>query len=160
MGCVYIYKNKNGKYLLDEKVQLTKQKNRYNFAADVALSHDGSLLAASTTPINKATGSSAVYLFKREAGYHLDSVINSPSDALKGCFGKKIILSLDGNVLAVNAFPEETVKSKIYGKEPGKVFLFKNDGSSWELDREYESKYATKFDYFGRDFCFISMIEI
>lgn len=139
--------------------------DRFGWA--VALSGDGTVLAVGATgegslsnnqEDNDGFGAGAVYVFTREDDiWQQEAYLKASNPGGYDFFGEGLALSLDGSVLAVGAVDEDSIASGINGNQnddsaesAGAVYIFSQDGGSWEQQSYVKASNPNEYDYFGR----------
>lgn len=124
-----------------------------DFGAAVAVSGDGSTLAASATSEDSgqanseadasAPQSGAVYVFARAGvSWVQQAYLKASNIGVNDNFGTALALSSDGNTLAVGAHAQN--------QEEGAVYVFVRNGTTWTQQAYVKASNADRGDYFGR----------
>jgi len=175
-GAVYVFSRNDGSWFQQAYVKASNTEKGDWFGASVALSSDGNTLAVgangensnargistdgSGEADNSATQSGAVYVFGRNGGNWSQQAYVKASNARNpGLFGDSVILSSDGNTLAVGAIGEGSnargISTDGTGEEDnsafytGAVYVFSRSGSSWSQQAYVKASNGEKDDWFG-----------
>lgn len=140
----------NPKTIVAIKASNAKKDDQFGFV--VALSGDGSTMAASSTAENSAAkgingnqadhsalNAGAVYVFVRNGDAWVQQAYLKASNAKEGDqFGSSLALSNDGNTLAVGAVGEPSSATGVNGNQAdtsmpgaGAVYVFTRNGGTW-----------------------------
>lgn len=120
------------------------------FGTSVALSNDGNTLAvgapfedSSVTGINQpsnelASNSGAAYVFVRsDASWNQEAFVKASNTDEQDNFGRAVVLSNDGNTLAVGAPGEDSADSANQNDETalssGAAYVYFRSGTAWDL---------------------------
>ncbi|GAK23217.1 hypothetical protein JCM19052_3847 [Vibrio sp. JCM 19052] len=137
-----------------------------NYGNDIAVSNDGSTIAVSAfkesgiandPTANSAALSGAVYVYRKTNGIWNDvAYLKAPNADDKDEFGYAIALSGDGNTLAVSTINEASSATGIDGNQldnlapaSGAVYLYVNNGSSWQSQAYIKASNSNLVDSFG-----------
>lgn len=137
-----------------------------NYGNAVALSNDGSTIAVSAfkesgivndPTANSAALSGAVYVYRKTNSiWNEVAYLKAPNADDKDEFGYAIALSGDGNTLAVSTINEASSATGIDGNQldnlapaSGAVYLYVNNGSSWQSQAYIKSSNSNLVDSFG-----------
>lgn len=125
-GSVYVFRWNGSAYVQAQKLQPSPLFGNAYFGTGVAVSGDGSRIAAGAVYVGLDGGSpwGAVYIFRRNGSTYelLGSALNAPTPQNYDSFCK-VALSSDGSTLAVGAMG--------YDSNKGAVFVFQWDGSNY-----------------------------
>jgi hypothetical protein len=164
-GAVYLF-TRNGNTWSQQAYIKASNASAYNhFGTSVALSSDGSTLAAGSphsAPYEliwpgKSDTYSATYVFTRSSTTWSQQAIVTSSDVdLEDEFGQTVSLSADGNTLAVGAPGESSSATGINGDENdnsgswcGAVYVFIRNGNSWSQQAYIKASNTESWDRFG-----------
>lgn len=113
------------------------------FGSSVALSRDGNTLAVGARTEDRTEGNvvgGTVYVFNRSSGSWIQRADVKASNAEGGDrFGHSVVLSRDGNTLAVGAYTEDsngTAEGDNSASDAGAVYVFSRSGSNW-IQQDY-----------------------
>lgn len=137
-----------------------------NYGNAVAVSNDGSTIAVSAfkesgiandPTTNSAALSGAVYVYRKTNGiWNEVAYLKAPNADDKDEFGYAIALSGDGNTLAISTINEASSATGINGNQldnlapaSGAVYLYVNNGSSWQSQAYIKSSNSNLVDSFG-----------
>lgn len=137
-----------------------------NYGNAIAVSNDGSTIAVSAfkesgiandPTANSAALSGAVYVYRKTNGIWNDvAYLKAPNADDKDEFGYAIALSGDGNTLAVSTINEASSATGIDGNQldnlapaSGAVYLYVNNGSSWQSQAYIKASNSNLVDSFG-----------
>lgn len=132
VGRVWFYKEESpGKWVLSQPpidpVNMVGTGAWFGYQVD--FSNDGNFLAISGRSDNLATG--AVWLYKRDLNKWTFLKKLVPANAnIKTFYGDKIKFSEDSQTLAIGGF-----RYSKYSADGGGVWLYQNNGGSWDLDK-------------------------
>lgn len=150
------------------------------FGSDIALSGDGSTLAiavrgedGASTGIdgdqssNAAEAAGAVFVYARAGdSWTLEAYVKSSNASTRDAFGRAIVLSTDGSVLAVGADNEDSNSPGVNGDQSnndapqsGAVYIFRRDSGAWAQEAYVKASnpsrtmeggsFGSDGDYFG-----------
>ncbi len=152
-GAVYIFLRQSNLWSQQAFIKAAVIDIADNFGVSVALSADGATLAVGASQEssnakgingdatnNSSNNSGAAYIFTRIGTTWTQQAYIKASDTLQNdLFGTSVVLSADGNTLAVGATGEDgDVGSPIVGEtktslnESGSVYVFTRTGSTWQ----------------------------
>ena len=152
------------------KASNTAAGDAFGFA--VALSGDGSTFAvgardedsAATTiegnqADNGASAAGAVYVFfNNGSGWAQQAYIKAPNADAGDEFGRRAVLSRDGNTLVIAAHKEDSAATTVDGDagddtaaDAGAVYVFTRTGATWTPDAYLKASNAEAGDNFGID---------
>jgi hypothetical protein len=131
----------------------THERERLGFS--LALSRDGSTLAAGARGVNGFAG--AVSVFVRDAGtWSQQAQITSSNAEANDLFGGSVALSSDGSSLAVGAIGERSAATGIGGDQTnnaaplvGAVYVFNRSASTWSQRYYVKASNSSGGDQFG-----------
>jgi hypothetical protein len=135
-GAVYLYARTGGRWTFDTYIKSSNIRANDTFGARLALSADGSVLAAGApqqpgggTGVNPAAAdasapeSGAVYVFVRDGGrWRQDAYIKAPDAAEYDLFGSAVALSGNGRLLAAAAMGADGHDNAT--RDAGAMYLF------------------------------------
>jgi len=145
---------------------------RDQFGRSITLNSDGTVLAVGATgessadsgingsqDDNSADYSGAVYVFVRSnQRWQQQAYIKASNPGEGDGFGGALSLSSDGITLAVGAAGEESAATGINGNQndnnadgSGAVYVFTNNGGSWQQQAYLKASNANAFDRFGSE---------
>ncbi len=171
-GAVYIFDHADSQWRQTAYLKASNAEASDSLGVAVAVSSDGSTLAATaldedgaTTGINSAsepdrgadTSTGAVYVFVKDAGaWSQQAYIKASNTGAFDQFGARLDLSGDGNTLAVGAQLEDSAAHGIDGpqnddsaQEAGAVYLFTRVDGVWAQDAYIKASNAEAYDEFG-----------
>jgi len=136
-GAVYVFTRDAATWSQQAYVKSAAPHAGDRFGASVALSRDGSILAAGAYGV--ASNAGAVYVFARDAAAWTQQAQLTASNAGPADqFGGSVALSSDGTALAVGALGEASAATGISGDQnndsaplAGAVYLFTRAASTW-----------------------------
>lgn len=174
-GAVYVYTRNGTNWIQQAYIKASNTEAGDRFGHSLSLSSDGNTLAvgayledSNATGINggqmnnDATNSGAVYIFTRSGlVWSQEAYIkasNSDTSALSGdLFGEDLMLSADGNTLAVGASQESSNTTGINGDQSnngalysGAAYVFSRSASVWAQQAYIKASNTEERDYFGR----------
>jgi len=151
-GRAYIFARSSGNWSQQASLVGTNTTNGDQFGRSLSLSSDGTTLAVGAInedggiagingdgSDNSLTNSGATYVFTRSGGgWQQQAYIKASNPDPSDGFGQAVILSGDGNTLAVGAPFEDSSATGINGNEndnsvsnAGAAYLFVRNGGSW-----------------------------
>jgi hypothetical protein len=153
-GAAYLYQFDGSALVQRAYIKASNTERDDRFGVSVSLSADGNTLAVGATgEDSRATGVDgdqyddgeylnigAAYLFRFDGtSWFQEAYMKASNPEAGDAFGASIILSADGNTLAVGATGEDSWASGVNGDQYddrealgfGAVYLFKHDGISW-----------------------------
>jgi hypothetical protein len=170
-GAVYVFRRAAGGWMQEAYVKASNANRQDYFGASVALSGDGSVLAAGATgEDSSATGvdgdalsagapeSGAVYVFRRASGvWREEAYVKASNTGAGDRFGSSLAVSAAGDVLAVGA-PEEASSSVGVGADGGNdaatgsgaVYVFRRVADAWQAEAYVKASNTGPGDAFGR----------
>jgi trimeric autotransporter adhesin len=170
-GAVYVFTRSVSDWGQQAYVKASNTGGNDLFGVSVALSADGSSLAAgahaedsSATGIdgdqtdNTAGGSGAVYVFTRSGStWSQQAYVKASNTGTEDSFGRSVALSADGSTLAAGALGEDSSATGIGGDQAdnlastsGAVYVFTRSGSTWSQQAYVKASNTGAIDYFGR----------
>lgn len=151
-GAVYLFTSGSG-WAQDAYIKASNTAAGDHFGRSVALSQDGSILAAGSTVQG---GAGAVYLFSNSGGWQEDTYFSASNTGSGDQFGISVSLSADGSVLAVGAHGEDSSATGINGdgaddsaSVSGAAYIFSNGSGSWTQRAYIKAPNAETPDRFG-----------
>lgn len=158
-GAVYVYTRTGSSWAQQAYVKAGNTGAHDHFGTSVALSADGSTLAAgawledsNATGVggdpsnNGASDSGAAYVFTRAgATWSQQAYLKANNTQSSAVFGRALALSADGNTLAVAAPWEDSIS----GGDTGAVHVFSRAGASWTHLAHVKASNAQAGDTFG-----------
>ncbi len=175
-GAVYVFSRSGGSWFQQAYVKASNTEKWDFFGESVDLSSDGNTLAvgarresSNATGIstngsgeadNSADAAGAVYMFGRNGGSWFQQAYVKASNAeADDSFGGSVVLSSDGNTLAVSARGESSNATGIStdgsGEDnnsiaySGAVYVFSRNGDSWSQQAYVKASNAEARDFFG-----------
>lgn len=169
-GAVYLFRRTGSTWSQQAYVKASNTEADDWFGYAVALSSDGDTLAvgayqeaSSATGVdgdqadNSASYAGAVYVFSRAGGTWSQQAYVKASNTKAGdLFGNAVVLSSDGNTLAVGASHEASSATGVGGDEAddsasgaGAVYVFTRVGSSWAQQAYVKASNTRAGDRFG-----------
>lgn len=141
------------------------------FGFDVAVSGDGSTLAvgardedSAASAIdgdqtdNSAAAAGAVYVFVDAGGWSQQAYIKAPNPDAGDEFGRRAVLSQDGDTLVIAAHKEDSAATTIDGNgsddsaaDAGAVYVYARSGAVWTLQAYLKAANGEAGDNFGYD---------
>ncbi|HSR96880.1 MAG TPA: DUF4215 domain-containing protein [Kofleriaceae bacterium] len=154
-GAVYVFARAEATWMQQKylKSLTTQRDDRLGYS--VALSRDGSTLAAGARGVNAFAG--AVTVFVRDAGiWTQQAQIAASNAAAKDLFGGSVALSSDGNSLAVGAIAEASAATGLGGDQTnnsaglaGAVYVFHRSAAIWDQQFYVKAPNSGFGDEFG-----------
>ncbi|WP_288253815.1 integrin [uncultured Hydrogenophaga sp.] len=170
-GAVYVFMHNGIAWMQQAYIKSSNADAGDHFGADVALSADGKLLAASAvgesgfagnvSPSNPADNAApaagAVYVFRRSGAiWTEEAYLKAPNGEAHDAFGTRIALSGDGTTLAIGADGEDAFAQGVNGDgfnnaalDSGAVYVLTNTGAGWAHQAYLKSSNAEAGDRFG-----------
>jgi FG-GAP repeat protein len=138
-GAAYLFANHSGTFSQTGKVVADDGVAFDNFGITTAIAGDTLFVGAATAAIGGHNGQGAVY------AYHLDNGIATQTQKLVSDDGAAndnfgLSLAFDGTTLMVGA---------IFSGGTGAVYVFTNDGTSWQQQQRLSIAGISQFSYFG-----------
>jgi YD repeat-containing protein len=139
LGRLYIYKKTAGTWAQEATFDGTYDGNfgPYLGSGSMSMNNDGTVLAVGS--INDAPGQLNVYTRSGTSWTARTQINGSGTDTSSGDFGRAVVLSSDGSVIAVG----HPRWSNIATSEPrkGKVFVYTRSGDAWVSSAEFSPPY-------------------
>lgn len=169
-GAVYVFTRTNSIWAQQAYLKASNTEAFDYFGGNLTLSADGNTLAAfasgedsSATGVNGdqvnngADSSGAVYIFIRTGSiWEQQAYVKASNTEGNDSFGGSLILSADGNTLAVGALAEDSNSTGINGNQAnnsaessGAVYVFTRTGSVWAQQAYVKASNADANDWFG-----------
>jgi cysteine-rich repeat protein len=169
-GAVYVFTRGGTAWSQQAYVKASNAGTDDSLGYSVALSADGSILAASALgESSAATGaggdqsdnsvysSGAVYVFTRSgATWSQQEYLKASNPGLYDWFGSGLGLSADGSTLAVGAMGEASAATGVGGDqaddsapESGAAYLFARSGTTWSQRAYVKASNTAAYDWFG-----------
>lgn len=171
-GAVYVFTRNGTAWSREAYLKASKQDRADSMGAWVAISDDGSTLAAGaldedsmTTGVNAVesgdhesdTSSGAAHVFVRTGRtWSQQASFKASNTGIEDWFGVRLALSGDGNTLVVGAPNEDSAAQGINAnqgddsaKEAGAVYVFYRSGGTWTQEAYVKGSNTEQFDEFG-----------
>ncbi len=170
-GAVYVFARSGSTWVQQAYIKASNHDAGDLFGDHVALSADGSVLAASAVdedgfsngvanpdPVdNSAPNAGAVYVFRRAgAAWSQEAYVKASNGEAGDAFGSGLALSGDGTTLAVGAPSEQSNATGINGDQHtnngpdfGAVYVFAHNGAGWAQQAYVKASNAGSGDQFG-----------
>jgi hypothetical protein len=170
-GAVYLFTRDVTTWSQQAYIKASNTNNTDAFGTSVALSSDGSTLAVGANGedsaatgidgeqfiIDTATNAGAVYLFTRNVTtWSQQAYIKASNTNLSDAFGTSVVLSGDGNTLAVGAHREDSNAVAMNGDEldnsftdSGAVYLYTRVTGVWSTRSYAKAPNTDALDNFG-----------
>jgi hypothetical protein len=168
-GAVYVFTRAGSVWTQEAYIKASNTQRDDHFGGSVALSGDGSTLAAAApAEASNATGiggdqlndlapySGAVYLFARAAGVWSQQAYIKTSNSESGDSVFSVSLSSDGDTLAVGAINEDSGATGVDGNQSdnsvvdsGAVYVFARAGMTWAQTAYLKTWNVGGIDQFG-----------
>lgn len=172
-GAVYVYQKTDEGWVQEAYIKSSNNEFSDSFGVSVSLSGDGKTLAVGAhnessaadgingdQGDNSAEWSGAAYVFKKDGTEWIQEAYIKASDSRRyNYFGTSLVLSGDGNTLAVSAPQENSNMTTINGGranqfdppilDSGAVYVFRRQGSNWIEQAHIKSSDTQKTSYFG-----------
>jgi hypothetical protein len=149
-GSAYVFVRSGISWTEEDNLTASNAEAGDGFGASVALSNDGNTLAvgapfedSSVTGINQpsnelASNSGAAYVFVRsDASWNQEAFVKASNTDEQDNFGRAVVLSNDGNTLAVGAPGEDSADSANQNDETalssGAAYVYFRSGAAWDL---------------------------
>jgi hypothetical protein len=170
-GAVYVYIRNDSNWRQQAYIKASATQMGYGFGRVLSLSADGNTLAVGAlgdsssatgtegepTSDNSAMNSGAVYVYARNGDSWSQEAYVKASNTEEGdYFGSSVVLSADGNTLAVGAVGEDSnalgiegdqTNNKAYGS--GAVYVFSRENNSWAQQAYVKASNTGAGDDFG-----------
>jgi len=171
-GAVYVYSQSTGIWSQQAYVKASNTEAGDFFGVSVSLSDDGNTLAvgaygedSSLTGVggnqldNAAIYAGAAYVFSRTTGtWSQQAYIKASNTEAQDYFGYSLILSGDGNSLAVDSLYEDSTAKGINGdqtdntaSDSGAVYVFTRSGNTWSQQAYVKASNTDANDAFGNE---------
>ena len=172
-GVVYVFERTGAAWRQRDYVKGSRSEGADSMGVSVALSADGSVLAAGVLDEDcTATGvnppgcdndreadlsSGAVYVWVRNGNNWTEQAfLKASNTGQDDWFGSRLAISGDGNSLAVGAQVEDSAAKGINGKqdddsaeEAGALYLFTRSGTTWTQQSYVKGSNTEAYDEFG-----------
>jgi hypothetical protein len=169
-GAVYVFGRNSGTWSQDAYVKASNTGPGDWFGVDVALSEDGRTLAVGArTEDSNATGingdqtdnsaifSGSVYVFDFNGGtWNQQAYVKASNTQERDYFGREVVLSADGDTLAVATREEDSNATGIDGEQSdnsaadsGAVYVFNRDLGNWSQQAYIKASNTDPGDSFG-----------
>ncbi|MFN7476875.1 MAG: integrin [Burkholderiales bacterium] len=149
-GSAYVFVRSGISWTEEDNLTASNAEAGDGFGASVALSNDGNTLAVGapfedssvtgiTQPSNElASNSGAAYVFVRSvASWNQEAFVKASNTDEQDNFGRAVVLSNDGNTLAVGAPGEDSADSANQNDETalssGAAYVYFRSGAAWDL---------------------------
>ena len=170
-GAAYVFVRDGGLWQQQAYIKASNSEQSDNFGTAVSISADGNSLVvgapgedSASTGINgdqsdnSASGSGALYIFVRSDGlWQQQAYIKASNSGEVDGFGRAVSLSANGNTLAVGAIGEDSASTGVNADQAdnslqrsGAVYVFVNDGVSWQQQAYIKASNTGEGDDFGR----------
>lgn len=171
VGIVYVFtKTGPGQWVEQQRLRASNHGDVDNFGTALSLSADGNTLAIGAfkedsdaagingdSDNNDAEDAGAVYVFTRSEGtWSEQTYIKANNPDANDRFGRSVELNDAGTVLAVGAPGEQSNDGVINGEQnnkvnnAGAVYVFTQDGETWQQQAYIKAGDATGDEFFGR----------
>ena len=131
----------NASFDINDESTVLDQGSLINFGSAFDVSADGEVLATVATYANNKPNLAVIYR-NFNGNYQRSQTIEAPSNTIE--FGKSIAVSADGNIVAIGApFDDD------YSTDQGKVFVYRQINSKFELIQILRSRNNEKNEQFG-----------
>ena len=179
-GATYVFTRSNGGWTQQAYLKASNTQAGDMFGFCVALSADGNTLGvcaydedSSAEGIdgdqtnNGSNGSGAAYVLVRSGGiWRQQAYVKASNTVLQGAFGAAIVLSADGNVLAICAVDEDGLnpgvgaaqwqadrkaaeRTRVAEDSAGAVYVYERRGTAWSFHTYIKSSNIRPNDTFG-----------
>lgn len=179
-GATYVFTRSNGNWTQQAYLKASNTQAGDMFGFCVALSADGDTLGvcaydedSSAEGIdgdqsdNSSNGSGAAYVLVRSGGiWRQQAYVKASNTTLQGAFGAAIVLSGDGNVLAICAVDEDGLnpgvdavqwqadrkaaeRTRVAEDSAGAVYVYERRGTTWSFETYIKSANIRANDTFG-----------
>jgi cysteine-rich repeat protein len=154
-GAVYVFARDGATWSQQTYVKSAAPRADDRLGASLALSRDGSILAAGATGVASAAG--AVYVFARDgATWSQQAQLAASNAGPADLFGCSLALSGDGSALAIGALGESSAATGIGGDQTnnsagfaGAVYVFTRSAASWSQRFYVKAPNSGGGDLFG-----------
>ena len=167
-GAAYVFVNSGGVWSQEAYVKASNTEAGDSFGTDLSLDGSGDLLVVSATGEdgnsnglggnqfdNSASGSGAVYVFRRSGVWSQEVYIKASNTDAGDEFGANVAVSQDGSTIAVAAWAEDSNATGINGNQTdnsntssGAVYVFSYSGV-WGQEAYVKASNSDPLDYFG-----------
>ncbi len=143
-GRVYLYEaDDDGNWTLKTAFQSPTPRPNEHFGYNIALS--GSHMAVATLH-DQSNNNGKVFLYQRQKDeWKAVQTIDIPGSSDR--FGQTIVM--DGDLLAIGSFGDDNECLRILANDPGKVTLYRHDGTNWKKEDELQADNGDGSDRFG-----------
>ena len=169
-GAVYVFTRNGDTWSQQAYIKASNTSYHDCFGWSIALSFDGNTLAVGaqaetvlSTGINAdqtnraAYGAGAAYVFTRNgATWSQQAYVKASNTAASAIFGTSIVLSSDGNTMAVGARGERSSTTGINGDQTdnlfanaGAVYVFTRSGTTWSQQAYIKASNTGRDAHFG-----------
>ena len=168
-GAVYLFHQDGGTWAQESYLKASNLAASDWFGHQVALSGDGTVLAANAlreasaaTGVNHeqnddtAATAGAVYLFRLNGGWNQDAYIKASNTESADNFGRSLALNRDGDTLAVGANQEDSDGDGVDAGQAdngalssGAAYVFRHNGSAWAQSAYVKAANSDADDGFG-----------
>lgn len=170
-GAVYVFVRVSGVWSQQAYIKASNTEGLDGFGFDITLSHDGNILAVGAPgedsnasgingdeTNNAILSSGAVYVFSRSGTIWIQQAYIKASNVAEDydVFGNSVVLSGDGNTLAVGAEQEDSNSTGINGDQldntatnSGAVYVFTKTGNMWNQEAYIKASNTNGGDHFG-----------
>jgi hypothetical protein len=170
-GAVYVYTRSSGAWTQQAYIKASNTGANDEFGIDVSLSADGNTLAvgafgedsngvgvnSNSQANNSSVDSGAAYVFTRSSGTWSQQAYIKASNAGAGDgFGGYVVLSSNGNTLAVSADGEDSSATAVGGSQvsngaidSGAAYVFTRSSGAWSQQAYIKATNTDADDYFG-----------
>ena len=170
-GAAYVFARRGAAWSQQAYVKPLNPQANDRFGFCVALSGDGHTMGVcgydedggatgvDGVPDERAPGSGCAYVFtRRGSGWSQEAYVKASNTTPNAAFGSAIVLSGDGNTLAVNAADEDSLSRGIDGDQrsvpidegsAGAVYVFARTHRVWTQQAYVKSSNIGPFDLFG-----------
>jgi hypothetical protein len=169
-GAIYVFSRSGATWTQQSYLKASNAYANAFFGWSVALSADGSMLAAGATGDASATkgingsgtnrsaaNSGAAYIFNRSGGnWSQQAYIKASNTGAEDNFGAAVRLNADGSILAVGAPFEASAATTVNGSQnsnaatnAGAVYVFSRSGANWSQQAYLKSSNGGAEDNFG-----------
>ncbi len=145
-GSVYVFSRSGNAWTQQPKLTASDGESKDYFGYSVILSADGQTLAVGAYGNDdKGLDSGSVYIFSRSGNAWAERQKLTASDGHQlDFFGDRVILSADGQILAVGAYGDDDK-----GLKSGSVYVFSRSGNVWTEQQKLTASDGAPEDGFG-----------
>ncbi|MBU0728525.1 MAG: hypothetical protein KKE17_10965 [Proteobacteria bacterium] len=142
IGAAYIYR-REGKVWVDEVKLVASDGLEWDyFGSTVSISGDTVIVGASYAEVNGQYGAGAAYIFRKKDGSWVEEAKLTASNPQKvEYFGYAVSISGDHAIVGV-----DTNNNNLYTP---KIYFFKYNGVTWDLEAEFSPSDAESYWHFG-----------